>query len=47
MQGKVHTKLTSKNQFLHLLSVCLFVPLNLWNDWIDFDGTFTDRQLMM
>lgn len=25
--------------------VCPFVPPNLWNEWTDFDGTFTDRFL--
>lgn len=25
-----------------LMSICLFVPGNLCNGWINFDGTFTD-----
>lgn len=46
MYGMCTVKVT-KNQFQKLLFVSLFVPADLRNCWINFDGTFFGSQLKL
>lgn len=42
MYIRLYTVLTSKKQFIKCLSFSLFNPMaNLWEGWIEFDGTLT------